>query len=71
MLFSLQIDSDVAERYVRAQWLLLKGSLNGTALNSTYVFCREVLGYDMAGFFERNKLAIKEDVEKVFKGLLQ
>jgi hypothetical protein len=71
MLFSLQIDSDVAERYVRAQWLLLKGSLKGTALSSTYAFCRDVLGYDLAGFFERNKLAIKEDVERVFQGLLQ
>ncbi len=70
MLFSLQIDSDIAERYVRAQWLLLTGSLQGTSLDSTYVFCREVLGYDLAAFFERNRDAIKEQVEDVFKGLL-
>lgn len=70
MLFSLQIDSDVAERYVRAQWLLLGGTLDGTSLDSTYVFCREVLGYDLAAFFERNRAAIKEQVEEVFKGLL-
>ena len=70
MLFSLQIDSDVAERYTRAQWLLLTGSLQGTSLDSTYVFCREVLGYDLAAFFERNRNAIKEQVEEVFKGLL-
>jgi hypothetical protein len=70
MLFSLQIDSDVAERYVRAQWLLLAGSLQGTPLDSTYVFFREVLGYDLAAFFERNRNAIKEQVEEVFKGLL-
>jgi hypothetical protein len=70
MLFSLQIDSDVAERYVRAQWLLLTGTLNGTPLESTYVFCREVLGYDLAAFFRRNRETIKSQIEDVFKGLL-
>jgi hypothetical protein len=71
MLFSLQIDRDIAERYVRAQWLLLTGTLEGTAHDSTYVFCRNVLGYDLAAFFERNSKAIKNEVEKVIKGLLQ
>jgi len=70
MLFSLQIDSDVAERYARAQWLLLRGTLAGSALDSTYTFCREVVGYDLAAFFERNKEVIKRQVEDVFKGLL-
>jgi len=71
MLFSLQIDRDIAERYVRAQWLLLTGTLDGTACDSTYVFCREVLGYDLAAFFERNSRSIKAELEKVIKGLLQ
>ena len=71
MLFSMQIDSDVAERYVRAQWLLLRGALQGTSVDSTYVFCREVLGYDLAGFFERNSKTIQEDVEEVLKELLR
>jgi len=38
LLLSNQIDADIAERYLRSQWLLLRGSLTGTRLDSTYVF---------------------------------
>lgn len=71
LLFSVQIDGDVAERYVRSQWLLLKGSIAGNSLNSTYVFSREVLGYDLAGFFERTSSIIKQEVERTVQALLQ
>jgi hypothetical protein len=71
MLFSLQIDSDIAERYVRAQWLMLTGSLEGTSLDSTYIFFREVLNYDLANFFKRNSRTIRKDVENVLKELLR
>jgi hypothetical protein len=71
MLFSLQIDSDVAERYVRAQWLMLNGSLEGSSLDSTYIFAREVLNYDLAGFFRRNSNTIRREVEGVLKELLR
>lgn len=71
LLLSTQIDSDVAERYTRAQWLILRGTLGGTSLDSTYVFCREVLGYDLAGFFRRNSNAIKDETLAVFEGLLR
>lgn len=36
MILSTQIDSDVAERYRRARWLLLVGSTAGSPLDSTY-----------------------------------
>jgi len=71
LLFSIQIDPDVAERYARAQWVLLRGSLNGTSLTSTYAFSKEVLGYDLAGFFERNSARIKSEVGSIIKALLQ
>lgn len=70
MLFSSQIDGDVAIRYTQAQWLLLVGSISGQATNSTYVFCREVLGYDLAGFYERNSTRIKVGIESVLQSLL-
>jgi len=71
VLLSTQIDSDVAERYARAQWVILRGTVGGTALDSTYVFCREVLGYDLAGFFRRNSKEIKAETLAVFEGLLR
>lgn len=71
VLLSTQIDSDVAERYARAQWLILRGMVGGNSLDSTYAFCREVLGYDLAGFFQRNSAAIKAETLAVFEGLLK
>ena len=71
LLLSVQIPSSLAERYQRAQWLILRGAANGKPTDSTYAFCREVLAYDLAGFFQRNSDAIKAETLAVFKGLLQ
>lgn len=71
VLLSAQIDSDIAERYRRAQWLILTGMVAGTPLSSSYVFCREVLGYDLAAFFRRNAERIKQEVEIVTEALLR
>jgi hypothetical protein len=49
----------------------MTGSIEGTAIDSTYVFCRDVLGYDLAGFLERNSQTIRKDVDLVLKELLQ
>jgi hypothetical protein len=70
VLLSTQMDADIAERYVRSQWLLLTGTLTGTPVDSTYVFCREVLGYDLAAFFQRNSKHLRRDIESIIKGLL-
>lgn len=70
VLLSIQIDSDIAERYLRAQWLIMRGSLSGSPLESTYAFVREVLGYDLAGFFTRNASRIRKEVETVIEALL-
>jgi hypothetical protein len=70
LLLSSQIDEDVAERYERARWLLLRGTIEGTPLDSAYVFFREVIGYDLAAFFQRNSATLKEQVETVLGKLL-
>jgi hypothetical protein len=70
VLLSAQIDDDISERYTRAQWLILRGSLTGSPLQSTYSFAREVLGYDLAGFFTRNAARIRTEVETVIEALL-
>jgi len=53
-ILSTQIDNDIALRYQQARWLLLTGTSTGSDTESSYVFCREVLGYDLAAFFQRN-----------------
>ncbi len=70
VLLSSQIDDDISERYARAQWLILRGSLSGSSLQSTYTFAREVLDYDLAGFFTRNAARIRAEVETVIEALL-
>lgn len=71
VLLSVQIPDNLAERYQRAHWLILRGTVSGKSTESTYVFCRDVLGYDLAGFFRRNSVAIKAETLAVFEGLLR
>ncbi len=70
ILFSTQIDGDVAQRYSQAQWLLLKSTTHGTITDSTYVFCRDVIGYALAAFFQRNSARIKGEIETILTTLL-
>lgn len=70
LLLSTQIDDDVVERYHHARWLILRGTTSGSVIDSTYTFCREVLGYDLAGFFERNSGQLKAETEAVLRALL-
>ncbi|MBI4579202.1 MAG: hypothetical protein HY718_05835 [Planctomycetes bacterium] len=71
LLLSVQIPENLAERYARARWLILRGTVSGSTVDSTYVFCREVLGYDLAGFFRRNSAEIKAETLTVFEELLR
>lgn len=43
---------------------------NGDPLTSTYDFMREVVGYDLAGFFERNAERLQSEVARVLRTLL-
>ncbi len=69
-LLSNQIDSDVARRYQQARWLILRGTLDGTMLDSLYVFYEEVIGYDLAGFFTRNSATLQQEIHMVMEKLL-
>lgn len=71
IVFSNQIDEDILVRYKAGKWMILTGvaGLND-ALTSTYDFMREVVGYDLAGFFERNAESIRSEVNLVLRALL-
>jgi hypothetical protein len=71
VLLSNQIDGDLVTRYTQARWLMLTGTTGGTSVESTYVFCREILGYDLAGFFQRNSARFKIELEAVLTALLE
>jgi hypothetical protein len=71
VLLSNQIDGDIVARYTQARWLMLTGTTNGTPIDSTYSFTREILAYDLAGFFERNSARFKTELEHVLMTLLK
>ncbi len=70
LLLSTQIDDDIADRYQNARWLILRGTPTGKVTSSTYEFCRQVLDYDLAGFFERNSPRFRQEIETILKALL-
>ena len=71
MILSGQIDSDVLLRYRAEKWSVVTG-LVGTADSrlSTYDFMRDVVGYDLAAFFERNSSTLREEIDATLKTLL-
>lgn len=66
-----RINGDIVTRYTQARWLILTGTTEGTATDSTYAFCRDVLQYDLAGFFFRNSARLKTELENVLTALME
>ena len=71
VVMSLQFDTDLRNRYEGGKWGVLSGSIDtDDPYTSTYAFCREVIGYDLAGFFERNSDVLSREVETIVHTLL-
>ncbi len=71
VILSGQIDDDVLRRYRAEKWSVITG-ITGTEnpLISTYCFMRDVIGYDLAGFFARNRTALYKEIDMVLQTLL-
>ena len=70
LLLSTQMDTNVSDSYKNARWLILYGNTTGSSIDSTYEFCRQILNYDLADFFQRNSSILKQEVELVLQALL-
>ena len=74
LVLSTQFDNDLYIRYRAAEWAILLGSRDSgqaACLTSTYAFMKEVIGYDWAGFFERNASTLRKEIDKVLDSLLR
>ncbi len=71
IVLSNQIDEDIADRYERGKWLVLRGTVKGNDTFSTYTFARDIIGYDLAAFFQRNSWQLKRYTETVLDRLLR
>jgi len=69
-IFSSQIDSDIVLRYRNNRCGILIGTTNSNSQASLYAFCEQVLGYDLAYFFECQSTAIKKEIHDVLETLL-
>lgn len=71
VILSAQIDNDILLRYRAEKWTVLTG-IEGVndPLISTYDFMRDIVGYDLAGFFKRNSQFLQTEIDQVLKALL-
>lgn len=70
-ILSAQIDSGILLRYRAEKWAIITGIAGvKDPLLSTYDFMREVVGYDLAAFFERNSEKLKTGIGEVLRALL-
>lgn len=71
MILSGQIDNDVLFRYRAEKWSIVTGIVGaGNPLISTYDFMKDVIGYDLAAFFERNSSILQGELDVILKALL-
>ena len=71
VILSNQIDGDILLRYRMEKWAILTGTVGrNDPLTSTFDFMRDVIGYDLAGFFERNAETLRRELESVLSALL-
>lgn len=70
VVLSNQIDDDIRLRYRNEQWVILTGVLGDDPLKSTYAFMDKIIGYDLAGFLERNKDTLRAEIERTLEALL-
>jgi hypothetical protein len=71
VILSAQIDGDILLRYRAEKWSIVTGIVGANdPLISTYDFLRDIVGYDLAAFFERNSQALHTEIDAVLKALL-
>ncbi len=71
VILSTQIDDDVFQRYRTEKWSIMTGITGAeNPLISTYDFMRDIVGYDLAAYFERNSSALRMETDVILNSLL-
>lgn len=70
-IMSSQVSEPVLHRYRNDGMLVLTGALADDPTVSTFAFFKEVVGYDLAAFFERNSETLRAEVRSVVDRLLK
>ena len=71
VVLSGQIDNDVLFRYRAEKWSIVTGVVGAAnPVISTYDFMKDVIGYDLSAFFERNSPTLQREIDAILKALL-
>jgi len=70
-VFSSQIDPDIVLRYRNNRCGVLVGTTDENRYISLFAFCKLVLGFDLAGFFQRQSNVIQNEIHNVLEKLLR
>ena len=60
----------VQTRYRASNWTVLMGQATEDTSTSTYAFFRDIIGYNLTGFFERQTDYLRNEVGSILTGLL-
>lgn len=71
MVLSNQINNTVKRRYTNSYILILSGQMNNDPTECTYAFFKDVVGFDLANFFQENKQLIQAEIKDVLKSLVK
>ena len=69
-VFSSQIDTDIVLRYRNNRCGVLIGTTTDNDQSSLYAFCKNILGYDLEGFFKRYTEEVKNEIHDILETLL-
>lgn len=69
-VMSTQVSEPVLKRYRSDGMLVLTGTLEDDPTTSTFAFFKEVVGFDLADFLDRNSKAMKKEIRQVVQKLL-
>ncbi|MDR1291459.1 MAG: hypothetical protein LBK06_09685 [Planctomycetaceae bacterium] len=69
-IFSGQIDNELVLRYKNSRGGVIVGNLSSSPYESLFIFCKEILNYDLEGFFCRNTSFIKKEMHHTLEALL-
>jgi len=69
-IFSAQVSEPVVRRYRSDGMLVLTGVTSDNPTVSTFAFVEQILGYDLLGFFARNRDQVREEIQEIVSTLL-
>jgi hypothetical protein len=69
-VISTQVSQSVVRRYRNKKMLVLTGTRATDDVSSTYAFFRNVVGFELDSFFERNSSAMRLRCQRVLRALL-